>query len=636
MVQKIKYSISNKLMVVIMATTFIALLAYGVIMLVYDIRSYHDALIRDMATQANIIAEVSAPALEFDDPATARANLELLRTRPMIVSAALYTSDGELFAEYSTSGAPRVAWREEPQAIDEYTVERDRIQVWKQIVKDEQILGTIYIRARYQIQTRLLDYAIILACVMGASLGLATLIATWLRGAVTKPIYAVTDVARQVMQSRDFSLRAAKFTEDEIGVLVEAFNDMLSEVERRAKALEDSNRSLEHEMGIRLAAEDALRLADRRKDEFLATLAHELRNPLAPLINSLRLLQLPDSSARTRENAQTVMERQLRQMVRLVDDLLDVSRITTGKLAITRERVDIQSVMQDAVEASGSFIAACGHELDVQVPPDPVYLDADAFRLAQVFSNLLNNAAKYTNAGGIIRFGARVENQHLIVDVSDNGIGIAPDMLQNIFVMFTQVDQSLERTHAGLGVGLALSKHLVELHGGNLLAVSEGPGRGSTFRVCLEISSQAAPRPGGSPVSARQQDYHHRVLLVDDNVDYVSTMATLLTTMGHDVRVAHNGIEAQSIVREFPPEFAFLDIGLPGLNGYDLARILRRMPETADCVMVAVTGWGQEKDRQMSRDAGFDHHFVKPVELAQVMTVIETGPDRKAHAGHRH
>lgn len=633
MVQKIRYSISNKLMVVIMATTFIALLVYGVIMLVYDIRSYHDALIRDMATQANIIAEVSAPALEFDDAATAKANLELLRTRPMIVSAALYTGEGELFAEYSISGAPRLAWREEPQAIDEYTVERDRIQVWKRIVKDGQTLGTIYIRASYQIQSRLIDYALILACVMGASLGLATLIAIWLRGAVTKPIYAVTDVARRVMQSRDFSLRAAKFTEDEIGVLVEAFNDMLSEVERRAKALEDSNRSLEQEMGIRLAAEDALRFADRRKDEFLATLAHELRNPLAPLINSLRLLQLPESSPRIRGNAQTVMERQLRQMVRLVDDLLDVSRITTGKLTITRERVDIQSVMQDAVEASGALIASCGHELDLQMPPEPVYLDADTFRLAQVFSNLLNNAAKYTNAGGVIRFSARVENHHIIVDVDDNGIGIAPDMLQNIFVMFTQVDQSLERAHAGLGVGLALSKHLVELHGGNLLAFSDGPGQGSIFRVRLEIGDLDAPQPRGERQSSKQPDYHHRVLLVDDNVDYVSTMATLLTTLGHDVRVAHNGMDAQSIVREFQPEFAFLDIGLPGLNGYDLARILRRMPETAHCVMVAVTGWGQEKDRKMSRDAGFDHHFVKPVELAQVMAVIEAGPDRRAHGG---
>ena len=631
MIHKIKYSISNKLMVVIMATTVIALLAYGVIMLVYDIRAYHDALIRDMATQANIIAEVSAPALEFDDPATAKANLDLLRTRPMIVSAALYTSDGVLFAEYSTAGASRVAWREEPQAIDEYTVERDRIQVWKRIVKDDQVLGTIYIRARYQIQSRLIDYAIILACVMAASLGLATLIATWLRGAVTKPIYAVTDVARRVMQSRDFSLRAAKFTEDEIGVLVEAFNDMLSEVERRARALEDSNRSLEHEMGVRLAAEDALRLADRRKDEFLATLAHELRNPLAPLINSLRLLQMPDSSPRIRENAQTVMDRQLRQMVRLVDDLLDVSRITTGKLAITRERVDIQSVMQDAVEASGAFIAACGHELDVHMPREPVYIDADTFRLAQVFSNLLNNAAKYTNAGGVIRFEARVERRQLVVDVSDNGIGIAPDMLQHIFVMFTQVDQSLERTHAGLGVGLALSKHLVELHEGALAAFSNGPGRGSTFRVSLDLSNKSAPHPNGDVAGGKLRDDHHRVLLVDDNVDYISTMATLLTTLGHDVRVAHNGMDAQTIVREFQPEFAFLDIGLPGLNGYDLARILRGIPETADCVMVAVTGWGQEKDRQMSRDAGFDHHLVKPVELTQVMTVIEAGPDRQAH-----
>lgn len=460
---------------------------------------------------------------------------------------------------------------------------------------------------------------------MIASLGLASFIAFWLRGAVTKPIFAVTDVARQVMQSRDFSLRAEKFTEDEIGVLVDAFNDMLSEVERRAKALEASNRSLEREMTERQAAEDALRLADRRKDEFLATLAHELRNPLAPLLNSLNILRSPQQDPVVHDRAQSVMERQLKQMVRLVDDLLDVSRITTGKLAISKVCIDIQSVIRDAVESSSTFIKERGHELTLDIPEEPVYINADPIRLAQVFSNLLNNSAKYTNPGGSIQFAASVINDGVLFTITDNGIGIEPDMLNNIFDMFTQVDQTLERAQAGLGVGLALARHLVELHGGQLQVSSPGTGCGSTFSLRLALAEPPASASTRTSQSTDSSGQRRRVLLVDDNVDFVSTLKILLSTMGHDIRIAHDGVTAQSVAREFQPEFAFLDIGMPGMNGYDLARHLRQSPETANAILVAVTGWGQDKDRQLSKSAGFNHHLVKPVELSQVMEIIEAG-----------
>ena len=261
-------------------------------------------------------------------------------------------------------------------------MERDRLQVWQPLVKDGQTIGTIYIRARYELNARLTNYVLILAGVMAASLVFAMFIATWLRGALTGPVFAVTDVARRVMQTRDFSLRADKQTEDEIGVLVDAFNDMLSEIERRAGALEESNRSLEHEMAERQVAEKALRIADRRKDEFLATLAHELRNPLAPLANRLRILRLPGDMSPEQQTALVVMGRQLKQMVRLVDDLLDVSRITTGKITIARSLADLQSIMQSAIETSGLFIEELGHELVVDMPPVPVSLDADPVRLA--------------------------------------------------------------------------------------------------------------------------------------------------------------------------------------------------------------------------------------------------------------
>lgn len=625
MLRSFNRSISNKLMLVVMATTFFALLAYGIVMLAFDLRAYHDTVVKDLVTQASIIAEVSAPALEFNDPVTAKENLELLRTRPAILRAAIYTAEGTQFATYKSSVDLISLWPEAANVANSYTIDGNRISVWQNIVKNDQHLGSVFIRARYEANTRLFDYTVVLVCVMIASLGLASFIAFWLRGAVTKPIFAVTDVARQVMQSRDFSLRAEKFTEDEIGVLVDAFNDMLSEVERRAKALEASNRSLEREMTERQAAEDALRLADRRKDEFLATLAHELRNPLAPLLNSLNILRSPQQDPVVHDRAQSVMERQLKQMVRLVDDLLDVSRITTGKLAISKVCIDIQSVIRDAVESSSTFIKERGHELTLDIPEEPVYIKADPIRLAQVFSNLLNNSAKYTNPGGSIQFAASVINDGVLFTITDNGIGIEPDMLNNIFDMFTQVDQTLERAQAGLGVGLALARHLVELHGGQLQVSSPGTGCGSTFSLRLALAEPLASASTRTSQSTDSSGQRRRVLLVDDNVDFVSTLKILLSTMGHDIRIAHDGVTAQSVAREFQPEFAFLDIGMPGMNGYDLARHLRQSPETANAILVAVTGWGQDKDRQLSKSAGFNHHLVKPVELSQVMEIIEAG-----------
>jgi signal transduction histidine kinase/ActR/RegA family two-component response regulator len=631
MIDVIRRSISRKLMLVVLATTFLALLTYGIALLIYDVRSYHDALVKDLGTQANIIAEVSAPALEFDDPETAQENLELLRTRPAIVRAAIFTPEGEQFAGYASSADKLVEWPIIPQVVGGHSIEGDRITVSRRIVKDRRILGTVYIIAKYEVRERLANYIIILGCVLFGSMLLAALISVWLQSALTKPIFAVTNVARKVMQSRDFSLRAEKFTDDEIGILVDAFNNMLSEVEKRAKALEDTNRSLEYEMSERQAAENALRIADRRKDEFLATLAHELRNPLAPLVNSLRILRLSGNDPGACRRAEDVMERQLKQMVRLVDDLLDVSRITTGKLAITKERVDIQSVMRAAIESSGTFIEACGHELTVEFPQQSAYVDADPVRLAQVFSNLLNNAAKYTDPGGHIFFSGKLLDHEIVVQVTDDGIGIANNMLHEIFDMFTQVDYSLERAQAGLGVGLALSKRLVELHGGALSVTSAGKGYGSTFSVKLA----AAPELSGGrsePEACRQSgSASRRVLLVDDNVDFVNTMAELLSCMGHKVRTVHDGKAAVDAAIEFAPEFAFLDIGMPGLNGYDLASRLRELPETKNSVLVAVTGWGQQKDREMSRAAGFDYHLVKPVDLGQVLEVLErTWPNRSA------
>ncbi len=620
MLQFFSRSISRKLMLVVLSTTFTGLLLSALAMLAYDIRTYQTAWLDDLRTQADLIASSSAPALTFNDPRTATENLALLKSRPAIVEAAIYGPGGRLFASYARGGAPSaVPLLAQPEGSH---IDGEHIVVYQQMVANRELVLTVYLRARYELMDRLRNYALILGTVMAGSLALAGLISLWLQAAFTRPILAVTEVAREVMQRRDFSLQVKKTTNDEIGVLVDAFNAMLNEVGRRAAALEESNRILEHETAERRSAEQALRVADRRKDEFLATLAHELRNPLAPLMNGLEILRMAGANPAMAERSREVMERQLRQMVRLVDDLLDVSRITTGKLMVRRSPVQLQQVIRSAVELAEPFSKSRGHTLEVDLPAEPVWLEADATRLSQVFSNLLNNAAKYTNAGGAIRLDARVVGNSVAVRVIDNGIGLSPAMLGRVFDMFTQVDYSLERSNAGLGVGLTLARRLVELHDGKLEAFSDGPDKGSTFVATLPLATAAEIPPPGSTEPEQVAGRKFRILLADDNVDFSGSLATLLRREGHELLVAEDGLRALEAAPAFQPDFAFLDIGLPGLNGYALARALRANPATSDTVLVAVTGWGQERDRQLAQEAGFDHHLVKPVEPVKIREVL--------------
>jgi signal transduction histidine kinase len=380
-------------------------------------------------------------------------------------------------------------------ADDGYVIEGDEIVVHGRIVEGQDVLGTVFMRSAYALDARLRDFLSILGVVLVASLLLALLLSAALQRAITQPILAVANVARQVIGRRDFSLRVAKTTDDEVGVLVDAFNAMLGEVGRRAEALESSNASLIRESAERREAEAALREADRRKDEFLAILAHELRNPLAPLRNGLEILKRRGTDATLANEARQMMERQLRQMVRLVDDLLDVSRITTGKLALKREVVPLADVIRSAIDTVKPLIDARRHVLGVTLPAERVDVDGDATRLAQVFSNLLNNAANYTQPGGRIDVVASANDREVTVAIRDNGIGIAPEMLANVFRMFAQADASLERVQEGLGVGLTLARHLVELHGGTIEARSEGSGCGSEFVVRLPRARRGAASP---------------------------------------------------------------------------------------------------------------------------------------------
>ena len=320
-------------MFVVLTTTAVALLLTGTSMMLHDLRTYHETWINDLSVQANLIGSASAPALQFDDVKVARENLELLKIRPRITAAAIYTARGALFATYEMGPKKDFAFPPLPQA-DGYTVDGREIALFKRIEINNEIVGTVYFRARYELVERLLSYLLILGAVMLTGLFVAGMMAAWLQGSLLSPILSMTDVARQVMTRRDFSLRVAKTTDDEIGYLVDTFNSMLAEIGRRAQALEESNLSLEHEMAERRVAQEALSIADKRKDEFLATLAHELRNPLAPLRNALEIVRTSGEDPKAVQRARDMMERQLRQLVHLVNDLLDVSRITTGKMTL--------------------------------------------------------------------------------------------------------------------------------------------------------------------------------------------------------------------------------------------------------------------------------------------------------------
>jgi PAS domain S-box-containing protein len=382
----------------------------------------------------------------------------------------------------------------------------------------------------------------------------------------------------------------------------------------------------------RKLAMDALQEADRRKDEFLATLAHELRNPLAPIRNGLQVLRLAHGNPRAEEKARGLIERQVQQMVRLIDDLLDLSRISRGKVELRRERIDLAAAVQSAVETSRPLIEQAGHELTLSLPSEPVFVDADVTRLAQVFANLLNNAAKYTEGGGDIRLSVEPHEKDVLVRVRDNGVGIPASMLPRIFEMFTQVDRSLERTQGGLGIGLSIVKRLVEMHGGTVEAHSEGRGRGSELVVRLPVLAPSVqePRPRGDGQEPAGVPARRRILVADDNVDSAESLGMMLEFMGNEVRTAHDGVEAVETAAAFRPDVILLDIGMPRMNGYDACRRIREQPWGSSVAIVALTGWGQDEDKRRSREAGFDHHLVKPVEPAALETLLAAVQARPA------
>ncbi|SMF97412.1 PAS domain S-box-containing protein [Methylomagnum ishizawai] len=375
------------------------------------------------------------------------------------------------------------------------------------------------------------------------------------------------------------------------------------------------------DMTERRRMEDALREGDRRKDEFLAILSHELRNPLAPIRNSLYALGGAGGHSSRTAHALTVMIRQVDHLVRLVDDLMEASRITRGKVELKKQRIALAGVIEQAVETSRPLVESGGHRLDVVLPPDPLHLDADPVRLAQVFTNLLNNAAKYTEPHGRIGIAAERQGNEAVIGVSDTGVGIPEAMLPRVFELFSQVDHGQGRAQGGLGIGLALVRHLVQLHGGRIEARSGGVGRGSEFVVRIPLAE--AP-PAGFQASADPPapEFPRRLLVVDDNRDAADSLALLLELLGIEVRVAYDGSAALALLAEFPPDVVLLDLGMPGMDGYEVARRIRGQPGGRDIALFALTGWGQAADRHRTRLGGFDQHLVKPVDFEDLRRLL--------------
>jgi signal transduction histidine kinase/ActR/RegA family two-component response regulator len=632
----LRNSVRGKLVAIILLTTATVLLLSGAAMLIHDLSVYRTSWASDIATEASILALSTGPALAFDDRETAQRNLAALQARSAVLAAALYTPDRKLYAQYVKAGEAA------PEALSEHAtpgivISGERVEVRQAIQHNDELLGTLYLRARYDVTGRIRAYLGIFALITALSLAAALLLSAALQRVITVPLEAITRVARQVVDRGDYSLRAPKTTEDEIGIVVQAFNRMLDEMQTRTAALEQSNESLRDEVQVRQAAEQALRDADRRKDEFLATLAHELRNPLAPIRHATRILEAPAANDAQRQWGREVISRQVEHMALLLDDLLDVSRITRGRLGLKKEIVSLKKLVATAVETARPLIDAKHHTLTLRLPVQPIDLNVDPLRIAQALSNLLTNAAKYTDSGGRIEVASEFSRAGLAIEVRDTGIGIDPSSLANIFEMFSQVESALERSQGGLGIGLALVKGLIQLHGGTVEARSDGVGKGSTFAIHLPNSAVVADV---EPIRARPAvdlpaGPSCKILIADDNRDSADSLRMLLAVAGHDVRVAYDGTEALEVARFHQPDALLLDIGMPGMTGYEVAQAVRSETWGRSALLLALTGWGQQEDKERAHLAGFDHHFTKPVNSQEIETLLAEFASRHHNAATR-
>jgi two-component system, sensor histidine kinase len=616
--ERTPHTVRGKLLRVVMITTLVALIIAGIAMLTSDLTAYRRSWASDLTTEADILALSTTPALAFDDRQLAEEDLTALRVRPGLRIAALYDGRGRLYAAYVAAGEMSPPAEIAPKRLallsGNAQMLGERVDVFKRVERRGEWLGTVYLRARYSVIGRLQAYFGIFVLVTFGSLVLALVLSHRLQEAITEPLAAMARVARHVVHNRDYSLRAEKTSDDEVGIVVDAFNRMLDEVHARA---------------------EALREADRRKDEFLATLAHELRNPLAPIRQATTILESDRADERQRSWARQIISRQVQRMALLLDDLLDVSRITRGRLQLRKKSVDLTEIVSSAVEVAGPLIDAREHILEVHLPARPVSLQADPLRLSQALSNLLTNAAKYTDPHGRIVLAAVLQDDELRISVEDSGIGVSPQGVNRLFQPFTQLNAAGAHAEGGLGIGLALVKGLIELHGGTVEASSPGVGLGTTFIVHLPIARTDAAERGGEElpdIRPEANGEHRHVLVIDDNHDAADTLGDVLRITGHRVDVAYRGIDALEMAPRARPDVFIVDIGMPEMNGYELAKRIRMESWGERALLIALTGWGQPADKQSAMAAGFDHHFTKPVDLDELDRILAQfkGPIRSA------
>lgn len=459
-----------------------------------------------------------------------------------------------------------------------------------------------------------LTVGLLIAATLGALL-LAAMISDRIAGAITGLLETVSGIGSPDAPPK--APLAAAGSIDEIEAVRRKAEEADAQLREKAQA---QTQALERATSAREDAE----AENRSKDEFIAMLSHELRNPLAPISNALHLLRLQENETPLQQKARVIIERQVGQLNRLVGELLEISRITTGRIQLIQERIVVSGIVERAVETAQSLITQHRHELTVTMPQQPVWLYADAGRLEQVLVNLLTNAAKYTEDGGRIWLSLEQEGDTAVLRIRDNGIGIDPILLPRIFDLFTQATRSLDRSQGGLGIGLCLVQRLVELHGGTVNA-SSVVGQGSEFAIRLPVMTLAASAsPLPASIAVQPLENFCRVLVVDDNVDAAQSLAMLLEMSGHEIRMAYDGPSALEAARAYRPDMMLLDIGLPGLTGLQVAQQIRREPTLEPIVLVAVTGYGQEADRQRSREAGFDHHLAKPLDFEQLQKILAT------------
>lgn len=625
-------SVRAKLIRIVLSTTAIALLVAAIAMLTYDLSNYRQSVVSGLSAEASVLALSTAPAVAFDDRAVALRDLSAMQARAAIRVAAVYGTGGRLYVFYARPGQPPPP-ATLPVPHTGVRMTGNQIEYAQPIIHNGEMLGTIYLRATYELGARVRAYLGIFALVILLGMTVALVSSMALQKVITEPLDAMAKVAHQVIDRRDYSLRAGTFGRDEIGMVVAAFNNMLDEVESREKALQSTNTALSEEIRVRESAEAALREADRRKDEFLATLAHELRNPLAPIRHAVKILEVPDATDEQREWSREVIARQVQRMALLLDDLLDVSRITRGRLELRKDNVSLQALVAAAIEPARPLIEAKHHCLEVALPTAPIELAVDPLRMSQALSNLLTNAAKYTDAGGKIQVSAALESEGLAIRVRDNGIGLSAAAIPNLFEMFSQVDSVIDRAEGGLGIGLALVRGLLALHGGTVAATSRGVGQGSEFVIRLPGSalvSAGSEKTVAPAAAAPAAGPRGKVLVVDDNRDAAETLALVLEMSGHQLLIGHSGSEALELGSREHPDAVILDIGMPDMTGYEAARRIRREAWGRKTYLLAITGWGQEDDKEAARAAGFDGHLTKPVDPEQVERMLAAFLDARS------